>query len=150
MLERHVEHYEILHPDCPEGYEANEGRAPSFYIPGPNKTTVLAKWVRQLDDGRVAGFGQHQAAEEALHITSLYLTPSYDIEDPPELLPGWFRALLMGPSPQYHVFREEIAWLDDWSILAEVKRHRALNNELGEVCHQIGVLDAQTDDLVES
>ena len=135
MLERHVEHYEILHPDCPKGYEANKGRAPSFYIPGPNKTTVLAKWVRQLDNGRVAGFGQHQAAEEALHITSLYLTPSYDIKDPPELLPGWFRALLMGPSLQYHVFQKEIAWLDDWSILAEVKRYRALNDELGEVCH---------------
>ena len=43
MLERCIEHYEILHPNCPEGYEANEGRAPGFYIPGPNKTMVLAK-----------------------------------------------------------------------------------------------------------
>ena len=143
MLERRIEHYKILHPDCPEGYEANEGRAPSFYIPGPNKTTVLTKWVRQLDNGRVAGFGQHQAAEEAPHIANLYLMPFYDIEDPPELLPGWFWALLMGPSTQYHTFWKEIAQLDNWSVLAEVKRHRALNNKLGEVCHQIGVLNTQ-------
>ena len=150
MLERRIEHYEVLHPDCPQGYEANEGRAPSFYIPGPNRTTVLAKWVRQLDDGRVAGFGQHQAAGEAPHVASLYLTPSYDIEDPPEPLPGWFRTLLMGPTAQHHTFREEVARLDDWSILAEVKRHRALTDELGEVRNQIGILNAQTDDLVES
>jgi hypothetical protein len=59
MLERRIKHYKITYPNCPEGYEANTGRALSFYIPGPNKTTILAKWVRQLDDGRVAGFGQH-------------------------------------------------------------------------------------------
>ena len=150
MLEWRVKHYEVLCPDCPTGYKANEGRAPSFYIPGPNKTTVLAKWVRQLDDGCVAGFGQHQAAGEAPHIASLYLMPSYNIKDPPEPLPGWFQALLIGPSPQYHIFREEVARLDNWSILAEVKHHRAINNKLGEVRRQIGILDAQTDDLVES
>ena len=36
-------------------YEANIGRAPSFYVSGPNQTTVLAKWVHQLDDKHVAG-----------------------------------------------------------------------------------------------
>jgi hypothetical protein len=102
-LERRIEHYEVQHPECPQGYEANVGRAPSFYIPGPNRTTVLAKWVKQLDDGRVAGFGQHQAEGEAPHVTELFLTPSYDIEDPPEPLPGWFRTLLMGPSTSFHV-----------------------------------------------
>ena len=150
MLERHVKHYKILHPDCPEEYKANKGRAPRFYISGPNKTTVLAKWVCQLNNRCVAGFGQHQAAKEAPHITDLYLTLSYDIEDLPKLLPGWFQALLMGPSTQYHTFWKEVARLDNWSILAEVKCHRALNDELGEVRWQIGVLDTQTDDLMES
>ena len=70
-LERRIEHYEIQHPECPQGYENNVGRAPSFYIPGPNRT-------------------QHQAEGEAPHITELFLTPSYNIEDPPEPLPGWF------------------------------------------------------------
>jgi hypothetical protein len=149
VLERQVEHYEITYPNCLDRYESNEGRAPSFYIPGPNKTTILAKWVRQLDDGCVAGFSQHQKAGEAPHVAELYLMPSYDIEDPPELLPGWFRALLIGSSPQYNVFREEVARLNDWSVLAEVKRHRTINDELGEVRYQIGVFEAQVDDLVE-
>jgi hypothetical protein len=102
-LERRIEHYEIQHPECPQGYEANEGRALLFYILGSNRTTVLAKWVKQLDDGRVAGFGQHQAEGEAPHVIELFLTPSYDIDDPPEPLPGWFRTLLMGPSTPFHV-----------------------------------------------
>ena len=148
-LERCLEHYEIQHPECPQGYEANVGRAPSFYIPGPNKTTVLAKWVKQLDDGRVAGFGQHQAEGEAPHVIELFLTPSYNIEDPPEPLPGWFRALLMGPSAPFNVLREEVARLDNWSVLAEVVRHRALGDQLCEKHHQIRILDAQIEGLVE-
>jgi hypothetical protein len=44
---------------------------------------------------------------------------------------------------------EEIARLNDWSVLAEVKCHRAINDELGEVRRQIGVFEAQIDDLVK-
>ena len=148
-LERHIEHYEIQHPKCPQGYENNVGRAPSFYVPGPNRTTVLIKWVKQLNDGCVAGFGQHQAKGEAPHITELFLTPSYDIEDPPEPLPGWFRTLLIGPSTPYNVLREEVARLDDWSALAEVVHHCALGDQLCKKRHQIQILDAQIKGLVE-
>ena len=148
-LERRIEHYEIQHPECPQGYEDNVGRALLFYIPGPNRTTVLAKWVKQLNDGCVAGFGQHQAEGEAPHVTKLFLTPSYDIEDPPEPLPGWFRTLLIGPSTSFNLLREEITRLDNWSTLAEVVRHRALGDQLYEKRHQIRILDAQMEGLVE-
>ena len=149
MLECHIEHYEIQHPECPQEYEANVGRAPMFYILGPNRTTVLAKWVKQLNDGHVAGFGQHQAEGEAPHIIELYLTPSYNIDNPLEPLPGWFRTLLMGPSTSFHVLREEVARLDNWSALAEIIRHRALGNQLCKKHHQIRILNAQIEGLVE-
>ena len=149
MLKRRIEHYEIQHPECPQGYKNNVGRAPSFYIPGPNRTTVLAKWVKQLDDGRVAGFGQHQAEGEAPHVMELFLTPSYDIEDPPEPLPGWFRTLLMGSSTSFHVLQEEVARLDDWSALTKVVRHHALGDQLYKKRHQIRILDVQIEGLVE-
>ena len=148
-LERRIEHYEIQHPECPQGYEANVGRAPLFYIPGPNRTTVLVKWVKQLDDRRVAGFGQHQAEGEAPHITELFLTPSYDIEDPPEPLPGWFHSLLMGLSGQFNLLHEEVTQLNDWSALAKVLRHRALVDQLCEKRHQLKILDTQVDGLLE-
>ena len=148
-LERRIEHYEIQHPECPQGYEDNVGRAPSFYILGPNRTTILAKWVKQLDNGHVAGFGQHQVEGEAPHVAELFLTPSYDIEDPPEPLPGWFRTLLMGPSTFFNVLREEVAQLDDWSALAEVVCHRTLGDQLCEKRHQIRILDEQIEGLAE-
>ena len=97
----------------------------------------------------MAGFGQHQAEGEAPHITELFLTPSYDIEDPPEPLLGWFRTLLMGPSSQFNLLREEIARLNDWSVLAEVVCHRALGDQLCEKRHQLRILDTQVDRLVE-
>ena len=34
----------------------------------------------------------------------------------------------MGPSAQYHTLREEVAWIDDWSVLAEVVCHRTLSD----------------------
>ena len=148
-LERRIEHYEIQHPKCPQEYENNVGRAPSFYIPGPNRTTVLAKWVKQLDDGRVAGFGQHQTEGEALHITELFLTPSYDIEDLPEPLPGWFRSLLMGLHGQFNLLHKEITRLDDWSALAKILCHRTLVDQLCKKRHQQKILDAQIDGLLE-
>ena len=148
-LERHLKHYEIQHPKCPQGYEANVGWAPSFYIPGPNRTTVLAKWVKQLDDGCVAGFGLHQAEGEAPHVIKLFLTPSYNIEDPLEPLPGWFQTLLMGLSTLFHVLQEEVAQLDNWRALAEVIRHHTLGDQLCEKRHQIRILDAQIEGLVE-
>lgn len=55
----------------------------------------------------------------------------------------------MGPSPQYHKLWEKATWLNNWAILAEIKCYHAINDKLGEVRHQIGILDAQTDDLVE-
>ena len=103
----------------------------------------------QLNNGRVAGFSSHQKAEEAPYITDLYLTPSYDLEDPPKPLLGWFWALLMGLTSQHHTFQEKIACLDDWSILAEIKCHSAITDELREAHHQIGILEAQIDNLAE-
>ena len=75
--------------------------------------------------------------------------PSYDIEDPPEPLPGWFRALLMGPASQHHTFRKEITRLDDWSTLVEIKHHCTITDELRETRRQLGILDTQINDLVE-
>ena len=97
----------------------------------------------------MAGFGQHQAEGEAPHITELFLAPSYDIEDPLEPLPGWFRSLLMGPHSQFNILREEIARLDDWSALAEILCHQTLADQLSEKRHQLKILDAQVDGLLE-
>ena len=141
-LERRLKHYELTYPDCPKGYKLNTGRSLSFYILGPNKITVLVKWVCQFDDWHVAGFSQHQWAEEVPYIVNLFLTPSYDIDDPPKPLFGWFWALLMGLSMQYHMLWKKVAWLDDWAILAEVKCHHAINDKLGEVHCQISILNA--------
>ncbi|KAI0262271.1 hypothetical protein BGY98DRAFT_1104192 [Russula aff. rugulosa BPL654] len=92
-LERRIEHYEIQHPNVPRARRRTCG------------------WVRPAS-----------SRGEAPHIAELFLTPSYDIEDPPEPLPGWFRSLLMGPHGQFNILREEVARLDDWSALAELLR----------------------------
>jgi hypothetical protein len=149
MLEHHIEHYKDTFLACPEGYESNVSRALSFYIPSPNQTTILAKWVCQLDDRHVAGFSEYQGPTDSPHITELYLWAAYDMENPLEPLPGWFQASLMDTSAQYHTFKEKVTHLDDWSAFAKIHCHQAICDELGEVQHQLDILDAHSHNLVE-
>ena len=55
----------------------------------------------------------------------------------------------MGLSTSFHVLQEEVAQLDDWSALAEIVRHCTLGDQLCEKCHQIRILNAQIEGLVE-
>ena len=49
---------------CPPGYEENNGRLPNFTIPLDDGTERFACFIKQLDDGRVAGLHSGAKSEE--------------------------------------------------------------------------------------
>jgi hypothetical protein len=51
-----VEHYENIFEQAPDRYIENDGRVPHFYIPLGDGVFKLAKWIKKLEDGKVAGF----------------------------------------------------------------------------------------------
>ena len=59
-LHDHVEHYENIFERAPDGYIKNNGRVPHFYIPLGDGVFRPAKWIKKLEDGRVAGFHEQQ------------------------------------------------------------------------------------------
>jgi hypothetical protein len=109
---------------------------PHFYIPLGDGVFKPAKWIKKLEDRRVAGFHEQQGPNESPHIINLYVqadTVGHGKENPIEPLPAWFRALLIGPSSDFVHLQHDISNLDDWGLAREIARFRELNQEAAEL-----------------
>ena len=115
-LHDHVEHYENIFEHAPDGYIENDGQVPHFYIPLSDRVFKLAKWIKKLEDGRVAGFHKQQGPNESPYIIDLYVQADMEghgEENPIEPLPTWFCALLIRPSSNFVHLQCDIGDLDD-------------------------------------
>ena len=72
-MKQHIEHYKNTFQACSKEYKSNTGYALNFYILGPNKTTILARWVKQLNDRKVAKYSKHQSLIDFPCIAELYM-----------------------------------------------------------------------------
>src|SRR6266403_1533301 len=112
----------------PTGYVEN-GRLPTFTIPVGGGLSNPAKWVKKLDDGRVAGYTAEDGPHDLPHVCEIYATPKYTA-DPAEPLPLWFHETLQGSAPTYAAFLDAIKATDDWGLEADVIRFRALDERV--------------------
>src|SRR6266478_6453384 len=58
----------------PTGYVEN-GRLPTFTIPVGGGLSNPAKWVKKLDDGRVAGYTAEDGPHDLPHVCEIYASP---------------------------------------------------------------------------
>ena len=116
---------------APVGYLANNGQHLGLVVPLGAGVYTPAKWIKRLDDRRVAMLGSNFQAEDEPYITDIYSAPALAHMRPYETMPPWFRQLLSGPGPLFEQLRAEAADLDDWGILADIIRYRKYNDELG-------------------
>ena len=61
-------------------------------------------------------------------------------ENPIELLPAWFRALLLGPSSDFMHLQYEVEDLDDWGMAREITHFCELDQEATKLALQVEVL----------
>ena len=113
---------------CPNGYEDNNGRLPLLTIPGPDGDHP-AVFIKQLDDGRVAGLSTMARGEHDACIVNLFTAPALN-EQPLKPLPHWFHACLWGDNTDFHPLCKAVITLDDWGILAKVQQYRVLDREV--------------------
>jgi hypothetical protein len=121
---------------------------PHFYIPLGNGVFKLAKWIKKLEDGRVAGFHEQQGPNESPHIIDLYAqadTVGHGKENPIEPLPAWFRALLIGLSSDFMHLQHDIGNLDNWGLAREIAHFRKLDQEAAEIAARVEVLHEELD-----
>ena len=105
---------------CPPGYKENNGCLPNFTIPLDDGTEQFTCFIKQLDDGRVAGLHSEAKGEEDARIIELYTSPNYTSDKPLELLPTWLRHCLWGDQATYTILEDAINDLDDWGLLADI------------------------------
>src|SRR6266436_6656646 len=83
----------------PDGYVEN-GCLTTFTIPCGGGLSNPAKWVKKLDDGRVAGYSAEDSPHDLPHVCEIYASPKYTA-DPAEPLPHWIHETLQGSAPAY-------------------------------------------------
>ena len=130
---------------APEGYIPNDERYPSLVVPAGNGLYRPAKWIKRLDDGRVAMLGSAFGPEDEPHITEIFASPAPSHMRPLEPMPLWFRQLLSGPGALFSQLRVEATDLDDWGILADIVRFRQHDDELGSLYARIDHLQNALD-----
>ena len=105
---------------CPPGYEENNGQLPNFTIPLNDGTEQFTCFIKQLNDGRVAGLHSQAKSEEDTRIIELYTSPDYSSDKPLKPLPTWLRCRLWGDRATYAILEDTINDLDDWGLLADI------------------------------
>src|SRR6266446_8084565 len=112
----------------PDGYVEN-GRLTTFTIPCGGGLSNPAKWVKKLDDGRVAGYSTEDGPHDLPHVCEIYASPKYTA-DPVEPLPHWIHETLQGSATGYAAFLDVVKATDDWGLEADVMRFRTLDKHV--------------------
>src|SRR6266478_3272114 len=128
FLEARLTGYIDTFSQPPDGYVQN-GRLPTFTIPCGGGLSNPAKWVKKLDDGRVAGYSTEDGPHNLPHMCEIYASPKYTA-DPAEPLPHWVHETLQGPAPGYAALLDAVKATDDWGLEADVIRFRTLDERI--------------------
>src|SRR6266478_5115058 len=121
--------YQETFVKAPDRYVANN-RLPTFTIPLGEGSDVPAKWIKQLDNGRVAGHSEHDGTGDLPYVKEIYATPQDSMLNPAEVLPFWVRETLQGMAIQYQELRRAVQDLDDWGLYAEVLQYCQLDEDI--------------------
>src|SRR6266446_224348 len=119
FAQSHLLDYQETFVKAPDRYIANN-RLPTFTIPLGEGSDVPTKWIKQLNDGRIAGYSEHDGTGDLPYVKEIYAAPQDTALNPPEVLPFWIWETLQGASIQYQEFHRTVWDLNDWGLYAEV------------------------------
>src|SRR6266403_1345373 len=128
FLEARLVRYIDTFSQPPTGYVEN-GRLPAFTIPCGGGLSNPAKWVKKLDDGRVAGYTAEDGPHDLPHVCEIYASPKYTA-DPAEPLPHWIHETLQGPAPGFAALLDAVKAMDNWGLKADIMRFRVLDERV--------------------
>jgi hypothetical protein len=135
-----VANYEEIYDMAPDGYELATESVAEIQIPVGSGFYRPAKWVRRLDDGRVACFHDGQGPKDTPYVADLYAPANYKEEHPLEPLEPWLRRVLAGSAPNYTILLDEVDKLWEWGYHAEVERYRKLDGECRALADRVELL----------
>ena len=135
--------------ECPEGFQANDGRLPDFIIRTIDGQAIQAPFVKYIPGTQYAG-GSLGGEDEKLFIHPLFANPIVSIETYPDVLPNWLVQLLGSKSPAFATLVVEASLLDDWGLSADIERYHDLDEAAVELGDEIARLQLQQADALNS
>ena len=119
---------------APEGFEENDNlKAPVSRVPDGKGDYIVPKWVRFMDDGRIAAYAFGAPKDSLPYVIDLYAEPHLDDEVPFNPMPHWYRAILNTDEARFQVLYCETAKKGHWGHLAELKRHRGTSRTVRDL-----------------
>ena len=135
----------------PENFEENDdNKAPVSRVPDGEGDYVVPKWVRFLDDGRVAAYAFGAPKDSLPYIIDLYAEPHLDDEIPFNPMPHWYRAALNADEARFQVLYCETAKKGHWGHLAELKRHRDTSRTVRDLQARLAYMEADLEGAIQA
>jgi hypothetical protein len=128
--------------DPPSGYIENRGQV-GVEIPCRDGNCHPARWVRRLDQGRVARYTDRDTPNDLLIIINLYApVDNWGADEVPRGLPGWFLSVLTGSTPTFATLHRGFDTLpqDNWGYVAKIDCFRSLDKQCQSTSAQIDQL----------
>ena len=145
-LEDCVLHYEETFATPPEGYIENL-YYPDLVIPIGNGIFRPTKWIKLLEEGRVAMYTADDRPSSPPTIGILHSQPSTDTTLTVEPLPTWYKALLMGPGTAFHTYRCTLSHPQQWETQADVTHFRTIDEEIVKASSHLCAIETELEDL---
>src|SRR5229473_1326070 len=133
--------------EAPPGYKENQGEV-DLDLPCKDGTRRVAKWIKRLDGGKVAGYLTDNAPGDLPLIMDLYAPREYyndDDDQPPGALPIWFLSALVGSGTTFATLRHAFDQLptNNWSFVAEINRYQAMDEQCQSLSAQINLIQQE-------
>ncbi len=112
--------------EAPPGYKENRGEV-NLDLPCKDRQQCPAKWIKQMDGGKVAGYTEEDSPGDLPLIADLFAPKEYydDDDDLVGPLPGWFLSALLGSGTTFtticHAFNQLPR--DNWGFVAKVDHY---------------------------
>ena len=135
--------------ECPEGFQANDGRLPDFIIRTIDGQSIQAPFIKYIEGTQYAS-GTLGGEDEKLFLHPLFANPIVSIETYPDVLPNWLVQLLGSKSPAFATLVVEAHLLDDWGLSADIERYHELDEAAVELGDEIARLQLQQADALNS
>ena len=126
---------------CSEGYEENGDKVPGFVIPVGEGLYRLAKWIKQVETEKVAGYADVQGPRDAPYITEIFVSSDFSVETPYEPIAPWLRNILKGNASQFAMLLEAVEELGDWGISTDVRHYREFDDQVIYLRNQINKIE---------
>jgi hypothetical protein len=126
----------------PSRYIENRGQV-GIEIPCHDGNHHPARWVRCLDQGRVAGYTDGDTPNDLPIIINLYIpVDNWGANKAPWGFSGWFLSALTGSVPTFAMLHQGFDALprDNWGYVAEIDRFRSLDEQHQSTSAQINQL----------